>query len=65
MRELIVRIDGSTLLSMHRAKRLCMEEPLKDLRTALTQWIVQALLRACAESVQGKTKTRYSNLRHM
>src|SRR5713226_4601349 len=50
---------------MHRAKCLCVEEPLKDLWTALAQRIVQALLRSRAETVQRNTKPRNSNLRHM
>src|SRR4029077_14951535 len=50
---------------MHRAKCLCVEEPLKDLWTALAKWIVQALLRSRAEPVQRNTKSRNSNLRHM
>src|ERR1700688_4380065 len=50
---------------MHRAKCLCVEEPLKDLWTALAQRIVQALLRSRAETVQRNTKSRNSNLRHV
>ena len=47
---------------MHRAECFCVEEPLEDLRTALAQRIVQALLRSRAETVQRNTKSRNSNL---
>ena len=50
---------------MHRAKCLCVEKPLKDLRTALAQRIVQALIRSRAETVQRNTKSRNANLRHI
>src|SRR6202453_4527921 len=47
----VVRIDRSALLAVHGAECLGMEEPLKDLWTALTQRIVHALLDPCAKTV--------------
>lgn len=50
---------------MHRTEYFCVEEPLKNLGTALAQRIVQALLSSRAETIQRNTKSRHSNLRHV
>src|ERR1700678_1031400 len=63
--ELIVGIDDSASLPVHGAGCFGAKEPLKELRAALTERIVQALLYACAKTIQRKTKSCDSNLWHV
>jgi hypothetical protein len=50
--KLVVDIDRSTFLPLHRAKCFCVDEPLEDFGSAFAQWIIRALLRSRAETIQ-------------
>src|SRR3984885_11268500 len=63
-RERIIHINRPAVPPVHHAECPRMEQPLENLRAALAQGIVQALLDPRAKSVQRNTKSRHANPRH-